>query len=117
VALTTANLSLWQRLKLLWGRPRRLFLNLLRPAYVRASLERRRGECGRCGACCQMGVACRHLSYNGRLSECRRYDKYRSANCRNFPIDERDLAERDLVAPGSPCGFHFRPPGDGADPA
>ena len=28
-------------------------------------------------------------------------------NCRLFPIDERDLRDRDLVAPGAPCGFHF----------
>ena len=107
VALETAKLGLWTRLKLLWGRPRRLYLNLLRPRYVQASLARRRGECRRCGACCQMGVRCIHLEYDGDLSACKRYDKYRSPNCRNFPIDERDLAERDLVAPHTACGFHF----------
>ena len=105
--LRPAKLSLWQRLGLLMGRPRRLFLNLCRPGRVRASLARRRGECRRCGACCQMGVRCRHLRYNGHLAECSRYQKYRSSNCRNFPMTERDLAERDLVAPDTPCGFYF----------
>jgi len=102
-----AKLGLWQRLKLLWGRPRRLYLNLFRRGYVRASLARRRGECRRCGACCQMGVRCLRLRYNGDLSECFGYKGYRSPNCRQFPIDERDLAERDLVSPDTPCGFHF----------
>lgn len=110
MALKTAKLSIWQRVKLLWGRPRRLYLNVFRSGYVRASLARRRGECRRCGACCQMGLYCRHLKYGaGDLSECVRYAKWRSSNCRNFPIDERDLAERDLVAPDTPCGFTFEP--------
>ncbi|HUT33686.1 MAG TPA: hypothetical protein VNE39_09415 [Planctomycetota bacterium] len=110
MALKTAKLSIWRRVKLLWGRPRRLFLNVFRPGYVRASLARRRGECRRCGACCQMGLYCRHLKYGaGDLSECVRYQKWRSSNCRNFPMDERDLAERDLVAPDTPCGYSFEP--------
>ena len=106
-----AKLSTWQRLKLLAGRPRRLYLNLLRPGYVQASLARRKGECRRCGACCQMGLACRHMAYDGNLSACLRYDKYRTSNCRNFPMDERDLAERDRVFPHTPCGYHFVPNG------
>jgi hypothetical protein len=106
----TARLTVWQRLKLLWGRPRRLWLNLVRPRYVRAGLARRRGECRRCGACCQMGLRCRHLKYGADdLSECVCYTKWRTANCRNFPIDERDVAERDLVMPDRPCGFWFGP--------
>jgi len=115
LALKTARLSVWQRLKLLGGRPRRLFLNLFRPGLVRANLARRRGECRRCGACCQMGAYCRHLKYGaGDLSECVRYKKWRSSNCRNFPMDERDLAERNLVAPDTPCGYHFEPRGPAA---
>lgn len=31
----------------------------------------------------------------------------RPMNCRVFPIDERDLADRDLLHPEAPCGFHF----------
>ncbi|MBM4042945.1 MAG: hypothetical protein FJ290_31030 [Planctomycetes bacterium] len=106
----TASLTVWQRLKLLWGRPRRFWLNVVRPGYVRANLARRRGECRRCGACCQMGLYCRHLKYGaGDLSECVRYTKWRTGNCRNFPIDERDIAERDIVMPDRPCGFRFEP--------
>ena len=106
-----AQVSLWQRLKLLTGRPRRWYLNHFRTGYVRAQLARRKGECRRCGACCQMGARCRHLSYEGAASLCREYDNHRSRNCCNFPISHRDLAERDLVAPDTPCGFTFD--GDG----
>lgn len=111
MTFAAARVSLWQRLKLLWGRPRRLWLNVFRPGYVRASLARRRGECRRCGACCQMGARCRHLAYDGELAVCKRYERWRTANCRNFPIDERDIADRDLVAPHTPCGYHFDGPG------
>lgn len=45
---------------------------------------------------------------------CKRYEDSRSRNCRTFPIDERDLADRDLVAPDTPCGFYFE---NGAPPA
>jgi hypothetical protein len=109
-----ARLSLWQRIKLLRGRPRRWFLNYFRPGYVKAQLARRQGACTRCGACCQMGVRCLQLAYEDGQSLCRKYHTgYRSRNCRNFPINERDLAERDLVAPHTPCGFHFSGDGHG----
>ena len=31
------------------------------------------------------------------------------ALCRLFPIDERDLRDRDIIAPDTPCGFSFLP--------
>jgi hypothetical protein len=102
-----ARLSVWQRVKLLKGRPRRWFLNYFRPGYVKAQLAKREGACTRCGACCQMGIRCPQLAYEDGQSLCRKYDQRRSRNCRNFPLNERCLAERDLVAPHTPCGFHF----------
>jgi hypothetical protein len=104
------DLSIWQRLKLLCGRPRRLLLQLFFRQYVRASLARRRGTCQRCGVCCRMGLCCPDLRYENGLAGCARYEKYRSPNCRNFPLDERDLAERDVVSPQRPCGFSFCDP-------
>jgi len=29
--------------------------------------------------------------------------------CRLFPIDERDLRDRDIISPDVPCGFSFVP--------
>ena len=117
MALKTAKLSVWQRAKLLWGRPRRLFLNIFRPGLVRANLARRRGECRRCGACCQMGIRCPFLYYEDGLAACKGYDGRKSPNCRRFPMSERDLADRDVILPEQPCGFTFNGNGgrDGRD--
>ncbi|MFW6162004.1 MAG: hypothetical protein ACODAJ_04495 [Planctomycetota bacterium] len=109
VPFEPATLTLRQKLKLLWGRPRRLFLGLFRPGYVRASHARRRGECRRCGACCQLAIRCPHMIYEDGLGGCDKYDRRRPLNCQTFPIDERDLADRDLLAPHCPCGYHFVP--------
>lgn len=107
----TRRVSLWQRLKLLAGRPRRLVVNLLAPRRVKRALQRRQGECLRCGACCRMGATCRFLDFdeNG-LALCRVYDRRLSPNCRTFPIGPMDIRDRDVVADG-PCGYRF-PPGD-----
>jgi Fe-S-cluster containining protein len=35
--------------------------------------------------------------------------EYKPSNCSLFPIDERDLRDRDIIAPDSPCGFSFVP--------
>lgn len=106
-APTPEKLRLWTRFILITNRPRRLFYNIFRRRYVAASMARRRGACTRCGACCQMGARCPFLRYENGLAVCRMYNRRRSANCRTFPIDERDLLERDLVFPGRPCGYTF----------
>ncbi len=99
---------------LLWGTPRRLFWNVCRPGYVRASLAMRSGECRRCGACCRLFVRCIHFFEDNGLPACRLY-KHRPPNCSNFPIDPRDIADRDLIAPDSPCGYSWPQTGPGAN--
>jgi hypothetical protein len=32
----------------------------------------------------------------------------RPPNCRIFPVDRRDLSDRDQIAPDRPCGFSFQ---------
>ncbi len=44
------------------------------------------------------------------MTECR-FHNLRPPNCRLFPIDERDLADRDMILPEQPCGFSFVPEG------
>jgi len=102
--------TLRMRAVLLRGVLRRLFLNFFRPAYVRRSLALRAGACSRCGACCHL-VANRcgslHLHPDGKTT-CRLYGIYRLPNCRTFPIDPRDIADRNLIAPPStPCGYYW----------
>jgi len=97
------------RVILLRGVIRRFFLNVFRPGYVRESLAQRKGECERCGVCCHLvdnKCGALHLHKDGQ-STCRLYSVYRLPNCRHFPIDPRDLEERDLVAPNVPCGYSW----------
>ena len=75
-------------------------------AYIRRMEERRRGECRRCGACCRLVHRCLFLRMADGVASCTIH-KYRPANCRIFPVDERDLADRDLIAPSLSCGFFF----------
>jgi hypothetical protein len=95
------------RIILLWGKLRRFYHHFACPGYVRESLSRRRGQCRRCGACCRLGHLCPYLGKdeNG-LALCRVYSR-RTENCRLFPIDEHDIADRDIVMPDVPCGYTF----------
>lgn len=98
------------RVLLLRGVLRRLFLNVFRPAYVRRSLSLRSGECRRCGVCCHLVAnkcGALHLHADGN-STCRLYGVYRLPNCCTFPIDPRDISDRNLVAPPNlPCGYSW----------
>ena len=102
--------NLWGRVKLLKGRVRRFLQNVFRPGLVRRNHARRVGECHRCGACCQMGLYCNHLDYDEEgHALCDMYGGYRTSNCRNFPMTEKDLEDRDVIHPDVPCGFSFLP--------
>jgi hypothetical protein len=101
------------RMKLLRGVHRRLHLNWFRPDYISASLTNRLGECQRCGACCQLGWRCRYLQKDAKeIPSCRIHTGWRPPNCHAFPIDQRDIADRDLIAPDVPCGFSWAEPED-----
>jgi len=99
------------RMILLRGVLRRSALHLFRPSYVRKSIALRKGQCARCGACCNLMAkkGCPLLGFEqSGLSLCKIHGSFRMPNCIIFPIDARDLADRDLVAPdGVKCGFHF----------
>jgi hypothetical protein len=107
MALRT-DLSLQERLVLGWGRLRRMYLATFRPAYVRRSLARRVGHCNRTGACCHLMLTCPLLDERSDPVRCRIQD-FKPSVCRLFPIDERDLRDRDIIAPDTPCGYSFLP--------
>jgi hypothetical protein len=106
-----STLPLASRLALGWGKIRRAWLITCRPALVRKSLTRRRGECRRTGACCHLLVTCPALEGAGDVHRCTNY-LHRGPNCSIFPIDERDLRDRDLIMPDVPCGYSFIPVSD-----
>ena len=96
------------RIELAWGRLRRAYLKRFRPGYVRASLARRVGQCNRTGACCKLMFTCPLLKQQPEPVRCGIQER-KPKVCQLFPIDERDLRDRDIVSPASPCGFSFLP--------
>lgn len=98
-----------------WGKVRRAFLIAFRKKRVEEKLDRRRGACSRCGACCKIMFKCPAYDDSDGNPKCLIYND-RPGVCSLFPLDEKDLRERDLVMPGTKCGFYFddgpKPPGE-----
>ena len=107
MALRT-SLSARERLILGWGKARRFYLAHFRPGYVKRSLARRIGDCNRTGACCHLMFTCPLLDRRSDPVRCT-IQEVKPKVCRLFPIDERDLKDRDIIAPDTPCGFSFIP--------
>ena len=75
------------------GKLRRLVNFSFRRQDVIAALALRRGECNRCGACCELVFKCPFLKrYSDGTSTCGIYEN-RPNLCRLFPIERRDIEE------------------------
>ncbi|HEX8178862.1 MAG TPA: YkgJ family cysteine cluster protein [Pyrinomonadaceae bacterium] len=84
------------------GKLRRFLRTNLRKQEVIEALSLRRGECNRCGACCEILYKCPFLKKEtDGTATCGIYEDRPNA-CRYFPIDQRDLRE----VRGS-CSFYF----------
>jgi hypothetical protein len=84
------------------GKLRRFVSANFRKDEVIAQLALRRGECNRCGACCEILFKCPFLKKHGDgTTTCGIYED-RPNQCRLFPIEKRDLEE----VRGS-CSFYF----------
>jgi hypothetical protein len=81
----------------------RRFVNVnFRKDEVIASLALRRGDCNRCGACCELLFKCPFLrKHPDGTTTCGIYED-RPSQCRLFPITRRDLEE----VRGS-CSYYF----------
>ncbi len=84
---------------LFWGKLRRWWLTNFRPGYVRAQQMNKRGACLQCGKCCRLPYRCPMLT---RDNKCRVYNLARTASCRLFPLNPRDLGDID-----GKCGYYF----------
>lgn len=104
----TSSLTFRERMTLGWGKVRRFYLAWFRPGYVRESLARRVGECHRTGACCHLMFTCPLLDQKTEPVRCSIHE-IKPRVCFLFPIDERDLRDRDIISPDVPCGFSFTP--------
>lgn len=94
------------RAALFWGKIRRVWLRRFRRGYVKKQMALRQGECIRCGACCNLGMKCWFLNCKGDITRCTIHNN-RPRNCSAFPIDERDLADRNAIDSASKCGYSF----------
>ena len=84
------------------GKLRRFVSANFRKDEVIESLALRRGECNRCGACCELLFKCPFLKkHKDGTSTCGIYED-RPNQCRLFPITKRDLDE----VRGT-CSFYF----------
>ena len=89
-----------------WGKVRRMYFVYINKKYVRRQLLTRQGECQRCGACCELMFKCPALKRNNGTALCAIYDS-RSNVCKLFPLDERDIRDRNRIRPNIKCGWQF----------
>lgn len=105
-----------QKVVMGWGKIRRALNVSFRREKVLDMLSRRRGACSRCGACCKLVFQCPAYAEQDGNPRCLVYND-RPGVCGLFPLDERDLRERDIVMPHKMCGFWFEDgPPKGAAP-
>ena len=84
------------------GKIRRFVITNFRKQDTIDSLSLRRGECNRCGACCELVFKCPFLKkQSDGTSLCGIYEN-RPNSCRLFPIEQRDIQE----LRGS-CSYYF----------
>ena len=75
------------------GKLRRFVVTNFRKQETIAALSLRRGECNRCGACCELLLKCPFLKKRRDGSTtCGIYEN-RPNSCRLFPIERRDIEE------------------------
>jgi len=87
------------------GKFRRFVSINFRKEEVVESLALRRGDCNRCGACCEILFKCPFLKKHGDgTTTCGIYED-RPNQCRLFPIERRDLEE----VRGT-CSYYFIEP-------
>lgn len=89
-----------------WGKIRRAWLIAFRKGIVEDKLARRRGACSRCGACCKILFKCPAYDESGGEPRCLIYND-RPGVCGLFPLDPKDLRDRDIAMPGTKCGYWF----------
>jgi len=77
----------------------RRFRQLIDKGYIKKKLEKRLGECNRCGKCCK---GCRHLDKETNL--CRIYNNRNFMCYTEFPLDDLDKKIWNVKN----CGYKFR---------
>lgn len=84
------------------GKIRRLVDGHFHKDKVQADLELRRGECNRCGACCEILFRCPFLKKHVDGSSACGIYQFRPNSCRLFPINQKDIDD----VKGN-CSYYF----------
>ncbi|GHV88809.1 hypothetical protein AGMMS50267_11690 [Spirochaetia bacterium] len=102
------TISIFDRIKLWKGVIRRFLIYFFRKNYINKNILKRQGKCIRCGACCKLAFKeCPYLKMGteGKYT-CIRHESFRMPNCIIFPIDQKDISDRNKVSNES-CGYYF----------
>ncbi|MDR2929033.1 MAG: hypothetical protein LBV41_12670 [Cytophagaceae bacterium] len=101
------KVTIAERLTLWKGTLRRLSMHLFNKKQLRKGIASRQGECIRCGMCCRLTFNCMWLTFDSEgQSTCRKYNAIRPVNCHHFPIDRRDIRDRNIIS-DCKCGYYF----------
>jgi len=102
------NISMCNKLFLWSGVIRRFLIYIFCNNFIINNASKRNGKCLQCGACCKLAFKrCPYLVFDtDGKSSCMKYYKCRMPNCKSFPIDYRDIKERDIISE-NPCGYYF----------
>ena len=89
------------------GKIRRFYLGYFKKNYISGQKLKRQGECKHCGVCCRLLIKC-PLLYQDKYGNylCKIHNR-KPSNCDLFPINEKDLKDRDTILPDVPCGYTF----------
>ena len=103
----------WERVSLqVRGKVRRFVQASILNEDPEPLLEKRRGDCNRCGACCKILFRCPFLGTDAEGQyTCRIYDK-RFAQCRLYPLHTADLRELE-----GQCSYTFEAEASPSAPA
>jgi hypothetical protein len=107
---TSAFFLLWfypnrNNYRILRGKMRRVMRVYLSPNRHRLpTSSTAQGSCARCGTSCKLGWQC--FFWDKKNGGCSIY-AHRPLVCRVFPMDQRDIDERNLVNRREACGYRF----------
>ena len=82
----------------------RRYYHLFHKEKVTLSIKERKGDCKRCGQCCQASIRCPRLLYdNNNLAMCTIHDR-RPGMCELYPFNSRDFFSHIK----DKCGFFYK---------
>ncbi len=86
---------------------RRFYLGHFNKNYVNSQKLKRHGECKNCGFCCRFVVKCPLLYQDDEGKYLCKIHNNKPSNCNIFPVNEKDIKDRNTLNPDVSCGYAF----------